>query len=132
MNADYPEEVVYVCKVAAEWRATFGKDVVVDLVRKGSTVSKVIINYHFILLYLYHKDVYTVQCICSYFFTISSLYFFVPFATISISLKIQHIDIVSVIVCNESVGIAKIKQTYAKKNHYRLIYIIFTKLTAHY
>ncbi|XP_052689627.1 2-oxoglutarate dehydrogenase complex component E1-like isoform X1 [Crassostrea angulata] len=32
VNADYPEEVVYVCKVAAEWRATFGKDVVVDLV----------------------------------------------------------------------------------------------------
>lgn len=67
MNADYPEEVVYVCKVAAEWRATFGKDVVVDLVRKGSTVSRVIINYHFILLYLYHKDVYTVQCLLSYF-----------------------------------------------------------------
>ncbi|XP_033747681.1 LOW QUALITY PROTEIN: 2-oxoglutarate dehydrogenase, mitochondrial-like [Pecten maximus] len=32
VNADYPEEVVYVCKVAAEWRAKFGKDVVIDLV----------------------------------------------------------------------------------------------------
>ncbi|CAG5119058.1 unnamed protein product, partial [Candidula unifasciata] len=32
VNADDPEAVVYVCKVAAEWRATFGKDVVIDLV----------------------------------------------------------------------------------------------------
>ncbi|KAK3550196.1 hypothetical protein QTP86_021223 [Hemibagrus guttatus] len=32
VNADDPEAVVYVCKVAAEWRATFRKDVVVDLV----------------------------------------------------------------------------------------------------
>ncbi|XP_061119574.1 2-oxoglutarate dehydrogenase complex component E1-like isoform X4 [Conger conger] len=32
VNADDPEAVMYVCKVAAEWRATFHKDVVVDLV----------------------------------------------------------------------------------------------------
>ncbi|CAL8278261.1 unnamed protein product [Merluccius merluccius] len=32
VNADDPEAVVYVCKVAAEWRNTFHKDVVVDLV----------------------------------------------------------------------------------------------------
>ncbi|NXT79906.1 ODO1 protein, partial [Zapornia atra] len=32
VNADDPEAVVYVCKVAAEWRSTFHKDVVVDLV----------------------------------------------------------------------------------------------------
>ncbi|XP_076876777.1 2-oxoglutarate dehydrogenase complex component E1 isoform X2 [Brachyhypopomus gauderio] len=32
VNADDPEAVVYVCDVAAEWRATFHKDVVVDLV----------------------------------------------------------------------------------------------------
>uniref|UniRef100_A0A8C2QAG8 2-oxoglutarate dehydrogenase complex component E1 n=1 Tax=Cyprinus carpio TaxID=7962 RepID=A0A8C2QAG8_CYPCA len=32
VNADDPEAVVYVCNVAAEWRATFHKDVVVDLV----------------------------------------------------------------------------------------------------
>ena len=32
VNADDPEAVVYVCKVAAEWRAKFGKDVVIDLV----------------------------------------------------------------------------------------------------
>ncbi|XP_054895037.1 oxoglutarate (alpha-ketoglutarate) dehydrogenase a (lipoamide) isoform X3 [Poeciliopsis prolifica] len=32
VNADDPEAVTYVCKVAAEWRATFHKDVVVDLV----------------------------------------------------------------------------------------------------
>jgi len=32
VNADDPEAVTYVCKVAAEWRSTFGKDVVIDLV----------------------------------------------------------------------------------------------------
>ncbi|XP_005396712.1 PREDICTED: 2-oxoglutarate dehydrogenase, mitochondrial isoform X1 [Chinchilla lanigera] len=32
VNADDPEAVMYVCKVAAEWRSTFHKDVVVDLV----------------------------------------------------------------------------------------------------
>lgn len=34
VNADDPEAVMYVCNVAAEWRATFHKDVVVDLVGK--------------------------------------------------------------------------------------------------
>ena len=34
VNADDPEAVVYVCNVAAEWRSTFHKDVVVDLVRR--------------------------------------------------------------------------------------------------
>ncbi|XP_067046269.1 2-oxoglutarate dehydrogenase complex component E1-like [Acropora muricata] len=32
VNADNPEAVMHVCKVAAEWRAEFGKDVVIDLV----------------------------------------------------------------------------------------------------
>lgn len=32
VNADDPEAVMYVSKVAAEWRATFSKDVVIDLV----------------------------------------------------------------------------------------------------
>ncbi|XP_067879095.1 2-oxoglutarate dehydrogenase complex component E1 isoform X2 [Heterodontus francisci] len=32
VNADDPEAVMYVCNVAAEWRSTFHKDVVVDLV----------------------------------------------------------------------------------------------------
>ncbi|EDO37169.1 predicted protein [Nematostella vectensis] len=32
VNADDPEAVMYVCKVAAEWRAEFNKDVVIDLV----------------------------------------------------------------------------------------------------
>ncbi|XP_017475772.1 PREDICTED: 2-oxoglutarate dehydrogenase, mitochondrial-like [Rhagoletis zephyria] len=32
VNADDPEAVVHVCKVAAEWRAKFGKDCVIDLV----------------------------------------------------------------------------------------------------
>ncbi|XP_031567759.1 2-oxoglutarate dehydrogenase, mitochondrial-like [Actinia tenebrosa] len=32
VNADDPEAVVHVCKVAAEWRAEFNKDVVIDLV----------------------------------------------------------------------------------------------------
>lgn len=37
VNADDPEAVMHVCNVAAEWRATFHKDVVVDLVsyRRG-------------------------------------------------------------------------------------------------
>lgn len=33
VNADDPEAVVYVCQIAAEWRATFNKDVVIDLVK---------------------------------------------------------------------------------------------------
>lgn len=32
VNADDPEAVMFVCNVAAEWRNTFHKDVVVDLV----------------------------------------------------------------------------------------------------
>jgi 2-oxoglutarate dehydrogenase E1 component len=32
VNADDPEAVMHVCRVATEWRATFGKDVVIDLV----------------------------------------------------------------------------------------------------
>lgn len=36
VNADDPEAVIYVCSVAAEWRNTFNKDVVVDLVGGGS------------------------------------------------------------------------------------------------
>ena len=32
VNADDPEAVLHVSRVAAEWRATFGKDVVIDLV----------------------------------------------------------------------------------------------------
>ena len=32
VNADDPEAVMHVCSVAAEWRATYSKDVVIDLV----------------------------------------------------------------------------------------------------
>ncbi|KAG1652721.1 2-oxoglutarate dehydrogenase, mitochondrial [Nymphon striatum] len=32
VNADDPEAVMHVCNVAADWRSTFGKDVVIDLV----------------------------------------------------------------------------------------------------
>lgn len=32
VNADDPEAVVHVCKIAAEWRSTFKKDVVIDIV----------------------------------------------------------------------------------------------------
>lgn len=35
VNADDPEAVIYVCSVAAQWRNTFNKDVVVDLVGLG-------------------------------------------------------------------------------------------------
>jgi len=37
VNADHPEAVMHVCKVAAEWRAAWAKDVVIDLV--GFTAS---------------------------------------------------------------------------------------------
>lgn len=32
VNGDNPEAVMHVCNVAAEWRATFHKDVVIDIV----------------------------------------------------------------------------------------------------
>lgn len=32
VNSDDPESVIHVCNIAAEWRATFHKDVVVDIV----------------------------------------------------------------------------------------------------
>lgn len=32
VNADHPESVMHVCRVAAEWRHKFHKDVVIDLV----------------------------------------------------------------------------------------------------
>ena len=32
VNSDDPEAVMHVCKLAAEWRATFHKDVVIDIV----------------------------------------------------------------------------------------------------
>ena len=40
VNADDPEAVVYVCKVAADWRNTFHKDVVVDLVSGGRSAQQ--------------------------------------------------------------------------------------------
>jgi len=39
VNADNPEAVMHVCKVAAEWRSEWGKDVVIDLVRKFSSFT---------------------------------------------------------------------------------------------
>lgn len=32
VNSDDPESVIHVCNIAAEWRATFHKDVVIDIV----------------------------------------------------------------------------------------------------
>ncbi|KAL3282576.1 hypothetical protein HHI36_005752 [Cryptolaemus montrouzieri] len=32
VNSDDPESVMHICKIAAEWRATFHKDVIIDLV----------------------------------------------------------------------------------------------------
>lgn len=40
VNSDDPEAVMYVCKVAAEWRSTFHKDVVVDLVSDSRPVPR--------------------------------------------------------------------------------------------
>lgn len=33
VNSDDPEAVMHVCNVASEWRNTFHKDVVIDIVR---------------------------------------------------------------------------------------------------
>lgn len=41
VNADDPEAVMYVCNVAAEWRNTFHKDVVVDLVNPPSCPNQI-------------------------------------------------------------------------------------------
>ena len=53
VNADDPESVIHVCKLAAEWRATFHKDVVIDLVSKlHILVSWVIIEGPSLFIYL--------------------------------------------------------------------------------
>ena len=43
VNADDPEAVMHVCSVAAEWRAEFNKDVVIDLVRTLSFPSLIVL-----------------------------------------------------------------------------------------
>ena len=58
VNADDPEAVMHVCKVAAEWRAEFGKDVVIDLVwsvfvlvlNELAEVGRQLSVFHFVLL----------------------------------------------------------------------------------
>uniref|UniRef100_A0A6Q2ZN06 2-oxoglutarate dehydrogenase complex component E1 n=1 Tax=Esox lucius TaxID=8010 RepID=A0A6Q2ZN06_ESOLU len=50
VNADDPEAVMYVCNVAAEWRATFHKDVVVDLVSVCFPVRVPFIRVPFIMV----------------------------------------------------------------------------------
>src|SRR5690349_3603471 len=37
VNGDDPDAVMHVCNVAAEWRQTFHKDCVIDIVRKDPT-----------------------------------------------------------------------------------------------
>ena len=39
VNADDPEAVMHVCRVAAQWRADWRKDVVIDLVSPGIGVT---------------------------------------------------------------------------------------------
>lgn len=51
VNADDPEAVIYVCKVAAEWRGTFNKDVVIDLVCNPPEYSLMHIHSHPEVLY---------------------------------------------------------------------------------
>jgi 2-oxoglutarate dehydrogenase E1 component len=41
VNSDDPESVMHVCKIAAEWRATFHKDVVIDIVSSSVTLFKI-------------------------------------------------------------------------------------------
>lgn len=45
MNSDDPEAVMHVCKVAAEWRAEYGKDVVIDLVWHNFEILNFIHNF---------------------------------------------------------------------------------------
>ncbi len=49
VNADDPEAVMYVCKVAVEWRNTFNKDVVIDLVNTVMTHPTYHWKYHWML-----------------------------------------------------------------------------------
>lgn len=49
VNADDPEAVVYVCKVAAEWRQTFGKDCVIDLVSTCHLHINKILKFHLVI-----------------------------------------------------------------------------------
>lgn len=51
VNADDPEAVMYVCNVAAEWRNTFNKDVVVDLVSTGLVLTFTVL----ITVHKYHQ-----------------------------------------------------------------------------
>lgn len=44
VNSDDPEAVMYVCKVAAEWRSTFHKDVVVDLVSDSPCPQELLVR----------------------------------------------------------------------------------------
>ena len=48
VNADDPEAVMHVCKVAAKYRQEFGKDVVIDLVSNWENCVHVRINSHFV------------------------------------------------------------------------------------
>lgn len=51
VTADDPEAVMYVCRVAAEWRTTFNKDVVIDLVSYSRVLSgNTIISAHLDLI----------------------------------------------------------------------------------
>lgn len=49
VNGDDPEAVVYVCRVAAEWRATFNKDVVIDLV-SPMKINSFLMKHRFLFL----------------------------------------------------------------------------------
>lgn len=70
VNADDPEAVMYVCKVAAEWRATFHKDVVVDLVsHRLFSLSYLKRNIYTILTFICYLTTIYVPCLRLSFFS---------------------------------------------------------------
>ncbi|XP_068082629.1 2-oxoglutarate dehydrogenase complex component E1 [Anabrus simplex] len=66
VNSDDPEAVMYVCKIAAEWRATFHKDVVIDIVCYRRSGHNEIDEPMFTQPLMYHKIRNTLPVLVKY------------------------------------------------------------------